>query len=408
MGMVATDSQTRQADVAQGITLLVGSCLPVLGPVLLAAVLPRIQLHFSHIKGIEVLAPLVMTLPALVVALVSPLAGMLIDRHGRRRMLLLSAFFYAIFGTLPLWTDSFPLIFASRGLLGACEAGIITSCTALIGDYYGQVKREKWLALQTVATGLAATVFFAVGGVLGEHGWRTPFWLYSAGIWLVPIAMYLIWEPKHVGLQARPAGSTAESLPWASLSLIYPLTFIAAILFFLVPVQAGFMLNTLGVTSPQEIGQAIGLNSAAVLIGASSYRFLRRFGVAWLLFGEFLVAGAGMLWMSQAGTYQQFTLATMLNGLGCGAMLPTLITWCMSFLGHDNRGRGVGGWQAAFFIGQFSSPLVVAAVQAASGSLHQAVSMLAGVALAFALVGLAGARVVSRPSQSPGIQADYR
>ena len=66
---------TRQAGWAQSLLLLLGSCLPVLGAVLLAPVLPRMQAHFADVPGSSVLVPVVLTLPALVIALLAPFAG---------------------------------------------------------------------------------------------------------------------------------------------------------------------------------------------------------------------------------------------------------------------------------------------------------------------------------------------
>ncbi|MCH7301739.1 MFS transporter, partial [Pseudomonas capeferrum] len=62
-------STERQAGLPQSLLLLFGSCLPVLGAVLLAPVLPRMQAHFADTPGAEVLVPISLTIPALVIAL---------------------------------------------------------------------------------------------------------------------------------------------------------------------------------------------------------------------------------------------------------------------------------------------------------------------------------------------------
>lgn len=60
-------SATR-AGLPQLIVLLVGSCMPVLGAVLLSPVLPRMSEHFAATPGAAVLVPVVLTVPALFVA----------------------------------------------------------------------------------------------------------------------------------------------------------------------------------------------------------------------------------------------------------------------------------------------------------------------------------------------------
>src|SRR5919112_4107905 len=86
-GADAQPSPVRQAGPAQGIPLLVGSCLPVLGGVLIAPVLPAMRDHFADVSGVEVLVPVALTIPSLAIAILAPVAGLLADRIGRKPLL---------------------------------------------------------------------------------------------------------------------------------------------------------------------------------------------------------------------------------------------------------------------------------------------------------------------------------
>ena len=69
-GEVAVDPATgRPAGRAQALVLLFSSCLAVLGAVLLAPVLPRIEDAFAGTAGVKALTPIVLTAPALVIGL---------------------------------------------------------------------------------------------------------------------------------------------------------------------------------------------------------------------------------------------------------------------------------------------------------------------------------------------------
>jgi MFS family permease len=136
-----------QAGLAQSMLLLLGSCLPVLGAVLLAPVLPRMQAHFADVDNSAVLVPIVLTLPALVIALLAPFAGLIADRLGRKPLLLASMLLYVLCGVLPLWLDSLHTIVLSRAGIGLAEAGIMTCCTTLMGDYYSGARRERLFAI---------------------------------------------------------------------------------------------------------------------------------------------------------------------------------------------------------------------------------------------------------------------
>ena len=97
-----------------------------------------------------------------------------VDRVGRKGLLVASLVVYAVVGTAPLYLPTLPLVVASRVLVGLTEAAIMTCCTTLLADYFHGRRREKMLGLQVVFTSVSATVFFGVGGALGAAGWRTP------------------------------------------------------------------------------------------------------------------------------------------------------------------------------------------------------------------------------------------
>ena len=345
-----------QAGLPQSLLLLLGSCLPVLGAVLLAPVLPRMHAHFANDPMVAVLVPVSLTIPALVIALLAPFAGLIADRLGRKPLLLGSMLLYSLFGLLPLWLESLPAIVASRAGLGLAEAGIMTCCTTLIGDYYQGARRERLFALQMVCTSLSAAVFISVGGALGQDDWRTPYTLYGIGLLFLPLMAWLLWEREGSSVQVE---GEASGFPWGTLLPLYLFSLLAGASLFIVPVQAGFLLGLLQVDSPQQIGMVMGANQLGVMLGALSFRLFHRCARQHLLLLAFVTAGLGGWLMARAGSPALLTLAVALNGLGIGLMLPTLITWIMSCASFAQRGRATGGFTAALFAGEFASPLLV-------------------------------------------------
>src|SRR3954454_10411706 len=88
----------RSAGLAQLILLLAGSCMSVLGAVLIAPVLPQMAEAFAGAPGVDVLVPIVLTVPALLIGLTAPFAGIIVDRVDRKRVLLIAMVAYSIFG----------------------------------------------------------------------------------------------------------------------------------------------------------------------------------------------------------------------------------------------------------------------------------------------------------------------
>ncbi|WP_046728857.1 MFS transporter [Streptomyces humi] len=387
--------------------LMAGSCLPILGAVLIAPVLPRMQDHFASVPGAEALVPLALTVPALSLALLAPFAGVIVDRLGRKRLLVVATLLYAVFGTAPLWLSSLGAIIASRALVGVAEAAIMTCCTTLIGDYYTGRRRVRYLALQTMCASASATVFFVLGGAAGSAGWRVPFWVYAVSLVLAPLMATALPGPAVPGaaVPGTVAGGGAavgrRAFPWRRLGGICALTFFGAMVFYTVPVEMSYLLDDLGVTSSAVIGLATAVASAATVGGAVTFARLRR-APDRMLPAVLAVCAAGFGLMFLAGSAPLLVVGAVVNCVGTGMLLPALLTGAMSRLAFEDRGRGTGLWTAAFFGGEFVCPLVLLGGEAAVGSLAGAVGLL-GLASALVAAGLFAVRrraeaVDTRPS----------
>ncbi|MFF4272820.1 MFS transporter [Streptomyces sp. NPDC001536] len=353
--------------------LMAGSCLPVLGAVLIAPVLPKMQDHFDSVPGAKTLVPVVLTVPALALALLAPFAGVIVDRLGRKRLLVVATVLYALFGTAPLWLDSLGAIVASRVLVGITEAAIMTCCTTLIGDYYTGRVRDRYLALQTMCASASATAFFVIGGAAGSAGWRAPFWIYAVGLLLAPLMATAL--PRLRQDASEEVTTEPRPFPVRRLAGICALTVFGAMVFYTVPVETAYLLDDLGITSTGVIGLATALASAATVAG--SIAFTRLPGTpASRLPVVFALCGTGFVVMALASGPVLLIAGAVLNCLGTGVLLPSLLTVAMSGLEYADRGRGTGLWTAAFFFGEFTCPLILIALESVVGSLATAVGIL--------------------------------
>ncbi|MCX7522274.1 MFS transporter [Microbacterium sp. STN6] len=376
----------RPAGKLQGILLLIGSCLPVLGAVLLAPILPILSKQFASAPGADALVPLILTIPALMIAILAPFAGAIVDRVGRKRVLIWALLAYAVLGTMPLWLETLGMIVLSRVGVGITEAFIMTCCTTLIADYFSGNRRNRYLGLQAMVTALAATVFFAVGGAMGSAGWRTPFWLYAASLIVAVAMVFAIWPVQQSDDGGEKAAEKLEPIRWSSLFLPSGVTIFGGLVFYTLIVELPYVLDGLGVTSTATIGVATALASLATAIGAFLFRWLARHGVRVLLPLAFVLAGIGMLVVAFTGSVAGAIVGAVIAGFGTGILLPTMLTWAITRLSYEQRGRGTGLWTAALFFGEFITPLIVLALTSATGTLPLAIAVIGVLSLVATVV----------------------
>ena len=371
---------TRAASWPQGLILAGQAILPTMGPLLLVPAVPLLFDAFGTIPNARFWVPLLLTVPALCIALFAIPAGWLGDRIGRRRTLMIALLFYGIAGVAPLFLSSFAAIFASRVLLGLAEAIIITLSATMIGDYFQGIQRARWLAMISTIATFSAVLLLLIGGALAsEFGWRGPFAAYGISLLFLPLMLIFTWErspAEHVAQVAEPPAI----FPRRHLILTAAVTLFGSSLFYTLAVQQSLGLTELGVRDPARIGLLSALASLANPVGTLVFRRFAEAATWRLLTAAFMILGVALLWMGTARSDVMFAAAAGLGLFGAGILMPTLITWTMRELPFTYRGVGTGIFQSAFSFGQFASTLLMAVL----------VGKLTGSALpAFGIIGAA-------------------
>ncbi|WP_434651771.1 MFS transporter [Pseudomonas sp. R3-56] len=391
---ISTASPRQAVGRREGLVLMLGSSLTIMGSVMVTPILPRLAAEFGPVEPrADLLVPLAITGPALAIALCAPLAGWLADRVGRKALLVIATLLYAVLGALPALLDNLPAIVGARLLFGCAEAAVMTCCATLIADYWHGEERLRYVNRQVVTIGLVGALFFVVGGALGEHSWRSPFLLYLLPLLLVPAMMKILWEPPVAKLRtvdARPDESAPGKVALLQLVVGYLMIVSGMVLTFVMPIQAPTLLVGLGVTSSTLIGLAAGLSLLATLVGSLTWPLLRRrLGIAGCNALLLALMGLGLCLLVRAQSYNAVLLAVFVQGLGAGLLVPNVMAPVMNALTATTRGRGLGGFTSFLYIGQFISPLVVAFVGAFAGDLRQSIQWLAFASLAAALLWVA-------------------
>ncbi|MHA6719979.1 MFS transporter [Sphingomonas sp. RS6] len=381
---------TQVASTRHAIMLILTAIMPTMGIVALVPVLPLLLREFAAVPGSAVLVPVALTVPALCIALFSPVAGALSDRRGRKPVLIAALILYGVVGALPLLLANLYAILASRVVLGLAEAAIMTVSTAMLGDYFEGPRRERWIATQMAAVSVSAIALVAIGGALGEAlGARGPFLLYVVALPIAAAVAAMLFEPVH-----RSASRQAKArLPLGAILPVLLITIAVGVLFYTIIVQVGPIIERSGVTSPGLIGLAAAGTNLGVAIGSILFGRVKAHAGPRLLAAGLALVAAGYAGAALAPGLGAITGFAILACVGSGLMLPNMLAWVMRRLPAAARGSGTGAWTGAFFLGQFAAPLITTLLVPVTGGLSQTLLLYTGLALAGALAALvAGTR----------------
>ena len=194
-------------------------------------------------------------------------------------------------------------------------------------------------------------------------------------------------------------GEEGGRVSMAGVLIGYALVLGGMILTFVVPIQTPGLLVAMGVTSSTLIGLSAGLGLLSTLFGSLGWPLLRRrLGVPGCNAALLCLMCLGLWLLMRAQSYNAVLLAVFIHGLGAGLLVPNVMAPVMNALTARTRGRGLGGFTACLYLGQFISPIVVLAVAAHAGGVPQAIFCLA---LAGFSVALLCALIAVQRRQSP-------
>ena len=339
------------------LTLLLVSSLTIMSIITIAPAIPQMAKAFSNVNNAPFLVRLVLTLPALMIALVSPLAGRLIDRYGRLRILRYALVLYALAGASGFFLDNLYYILLSRAVLGIAVGMSMTIVITLIADYFEGMERQKFVGLQIAFMSLGGILFTSMGGILSDIGWRYPFLIYFSSLLILPLVILFLPEPS-IPEKTMQANRQLQAPPiiW----MLFINTMFMWLIFFLIPVQVPFHLKAIGVAKNSFVGAAIAMSTAFSAISSFFYsRIKERLSFLSVFSIGYLLMAAGFVCMAVAKTYWFVVIAMMLAGLGLGMMIPNTNIWVMKLAPPEIRGKEIGKLTTFWFLGQFLSPIII-------------------------------------------------
>ncbi len=328
--------------------------------------LPSMYHQFSDVRGAEYLVRLVLTVPAFFIALCSPVAGFIVDRFGRKQVLILGLLLYGIAGSSAAFLESIYHILVTRVFLGVAVAAIMTTITTLIADYYEGRTRARFIGLQAASIGIGGMVYLTSGGLLAEIAWNAPFLIYLTALVLVPVTISSIFEPKvlkqksfnPVKISEGDRSILRKSLPL--MVFICALMFFVHIMFYLIPTQLPFHLRDLTGATGVKIGIAIATSTFFSAIASYMYGRISSYASYITIIQISLgLIGIGYVILGVSTLYIHILIGLFFSGVGVGLFMPNVTMWLSVVAPASYRGRALGALTTSIFLGHFSSVVVM-------------------------------------------------
>ncbi|NJN23905.1 MAG: MFS transporter [Acaryochloridaceae cyanobacterium RL_2_7] len=338
----------------------------------------------------------------LMLAIFSPLLGLLADRFGKVRLLTLSLVVYSVLGMVGALLINFGWLLLDRALLGIATSGIAAGSLGLLTSMYQGDDRTQAIAYVSVTLTLANIIYPLLAGGIGAFQWQLAFLLYGVGIPYAVCAVVLF-SPKRLQTQnrssANPAPSADEIGKSMNLGIIFGQPAILKLIFSLIMVSAIVfgMVVYLPLFLQSRLGTDVGINGivlACMAIGSALSavfalkKLTQRLGVFRLIpLGLGLMAFILVL-LPSLEQLSWIVLTATVFGVSFGVVTPSIYNGLANLTPNELQSSILATGIGAGFLGQFISPLIFGQILAI-GSLTAvfysaaAVSVATGLLLAF-------------------------
>lgn len=349
------------------------AAMTILGSVVISSALPAINRHFDKLlqnqngilieftlNHLDILTRLILTIPAIFVVILSPVAGMFMDKFGKLKFVFPAMVVWTISGVAGFFLNDIYAILVSRAVFGIATAFIMTGASALLGDYYsrgGFNRRENALSWQGFFCAVGVDIFISIAGYVSSYSWCYPFLVYGLGILITILAYIYLFEPKKFKFYNHTKIETKTNY-WQFFP-IYFIGFFIMVIYYISPTQLPYYIEDHLGLDPKYIGISMSVSALFYGVFSLSYKYLMKFiSIKQIYILTLFIVGSSFMLLYFIHSFSAVIFALALLGTGGGIMLVNNTAYLFSICPANARARAYGILASFIFLGQFLSPII--------------------------------------------------
>ena len=357
--------------------------MAVLGTSSVTPAFPEIRDDLGISSGQVGLLITVFTLPGI---LLTPVAGVLSDKYGRRKVLVPSLFLFAIAGGACALATDFGLLLALRTVQGMGAAALGAINVTMIGDLYSGQRRTEALGYNSSVLSTGTAGYPAIGGALALLGWRYPFALPLVAIPIGLLVFFSLRNPEPHNEQGLKeyAGNIWESVrDWRVVGLFCSTLIVFVIMFGpLITYLPIFMSAAYG-SSSLIIGLVVATASLTTALASTQEGWLTsHFSEKTLIRTSFILYAVALILIPLVPSVWLLLVPTLIFGVAQSLNLPPAFSLLNEAAPDDNRGAFISINSTILRLGQTLGPVLMSVAAIPFGL---AGAYFAGAALAAAM-----------------------
>jgi MFS family permease len=322
----------------------------------ITSLLPTLPTYISYVGGTTHQVGFVMGCFAIGLLLSRFWLGKLADQHSRKIVVLIGT---VVAGVAPLgyWgLDSIPGLMAMRAFHGISIAAFTTGYSALVTDLAPAKQRGELMGYMTLAVPLGMSIGPALGSWLKEDfGYSALFFVSSlTGFLAFLLASRVEEESRNLfeedNYQELPLRNFGELISSPSLSVPTLILLLDGLLFGTLVTFLPLFMEAIDINLTAGLfytAAAIASFTSRVFVGKASDKYGRGLFITLSL----ICYGLSMLLLAGSHSPQTFLMAAVLEGIGGGILIPTMLALISDRCHGGERGKVYAFCIAGFDLG---------------------------------------------------------
>lgn len=325
-------------------------------------VIPTLPFYAEKLGGDGFAVGLLLALFSLGMLLAAPLWGMVSDRFGRRRPLLLSLFGGAIFYALLGIADSLLLLFIFRFFAGLM-AGNLTIANAYLSDITAPHERTRKMGTLGIAFGLGFVIGPALGAFASHFGLMAPA-LAAGGLTALNFFFVLFGLPEPSRHNQEKVKAKVREVVHKALLILFLAGCLGMLAFSAMQSMYALSVQQRFGWGPKEIGYAMTYIGFMVIFFrvALFNPLVRLLSERKLLISGLLMIALGLALFPWSTNPIFFVLLTTLFPFGMGALNAPLMSLSSREADPRHRGFVLGLTNTALSLGSVVGPMIAGAL----------------------------------------------
>lgn len=365
-------------------TIYLITLVAVMGVASITPAFPSIREHFNISPNQVTLLITIFTFPGI---FLSPLAGILADRWGRKTILIPSLLLFAVAGLACFFTKDWKVLLILRFFQGIGVSSLGSLNITLIGDLFSGPKRGTIMGYNASVLSIGTATYPAVGGALAMAGWQFPFLL---SILAIPAAILVMFCLKNPEPEEPPNLKNYLKRTWKNINkkTVWGLFIINVLLFFILygaflSYFPQLMVERLEANDFQ-IGLFMSGFSVATAITSSQIKHInKKLRPKTQLTISFFLYMVSMLILSFAGSWWILIIPLVTFGMGHGMLIPGIQTLLVGFAPLSERAGFMSINSMVLRLGQTFGPIFIGLFYAVGGT---GTAFLGGALVAAAMI----------------------